>query len=359
MGGSLNRSYQQGWAIFGEATLSLTDRLDFTFGVRHHDQDLESEPWMPGNIAPQFTNMDFAQDPLAGTPSGNVTPASFDKSTGRLALQYQFTDDIMAYASFSQGFNSGGATFVTIPGSGNQQLFSWEPETLENYEFGIRSDLADGRIRFNATVFFTEWDDIQSGLTLRLNGVDLPGTVTQNIGRAEATGSEFELTYLPTDNFTVNFNLGLLDTKFKDIYIPTENAGGFRAGETEFSQAPDTTANLGFQYDAGLSNGGTFTTRVDYTYSAQYWRHFDPTLRTDWYTDIPDGFNAETGDFGLLNARFTYRPAADNFEFSVFGTNLTNEYILNSGFFHGLWGFDFATIARPREAGVSFKVNFD
>jgi hypothetical protein len=44
---------------------------------------------------------------------------------------------------------------------------------------------------------------------------------------------------------------------------------------------------------------------------------------------------------------------------SVFGTNLTNEYILNSGFFHGLWGIDFATVARPREAGVSMNFQFD
>jgi hypothetical protein len=44
---------------------------------------------------------------------------------------------------------------------------------------------------------------------------------------------------------------------------------------------------------------------------------------------------------------------------SVFGTNLTNEYYLNSGFFHSLWDIDFATVGRPREAGVSLKLMFE
>ena len=55
----------------------------------------------------------------------------------------------------------------------------------------------------------------------------------------------------------------------------------------------------------------------------------------------------ESGDWGILNCRFSYAPADGDWEFSVFGTNLTDEYMINSGFFHGIWGFDFATVASP------------
>ena len=356
LGGIMGRNQQDGWAIFGEATAHLTDKLDFTFGLRQHDQSIESETMIPTTQGPLFTNMDYVQDPLAGYGSGNITPADFSKTTGRLSLQYQFNDDFMGYASLSQGFNSGSATYITHPVTGEQILYSTIPETLNNFELGIRSDLAGGRVRFNATAFFMQWEDIQAVTTLRIDGYDVPGVVNQNIGNADASGLELELTIVPTDHLQFNINVGSLDTQFTDIYLAS-NSGW--TNDTEFSQAPKTTANVGFQHNADLPNGGTFTTRLDATYSDQYWRQFDPTLRTAWYPGVPNGFNDETGDFTMLNARFAYTPPNNNYEIAVFGTNLTNEYVLNSGFFHGLWGFDFASVARPREGGVSFKVFFD
>jgi hypothetical protein len=59
-----------------------------------------------------------------------------------------------------------------------------------------------------------------------------------------------------------------------------------------------------------------------------------------------------------LNMRLSYAPADAAWEFSVFGTNLTDEYMINSGFFHGIWGYDFATVGRPREAGASLTFRF-
>ena len=101
---------------------------------------------------------------------------------------------------------------------------------------------------------------------------------------------------------------------------------------------------------------------MDYSYVSQYWRAADPTLRVAWYagngTGIPSGFSDESGDFGKFNARMTYAPAGGQWDLAVFGTNLTDEYQLNSGFFHGIWGYDFATVGRPREAGTSLTFHF-
>ncbi|MBN1239200.1 MAG: TonB-dependent receptor [Gammaproteobacteria bacterium] len=357
---ALTLQQQDGWAIFGETNVSLTDALSLTVGVRHHDQENTSQALaiVPGISAPKpvTTNLAFASgDPLAGVPTGVITPMQFDKNTTRVSMQYQFTDSIMGYVSYSEGFNSGGVSISNIAGGVRLEL-PYDPETLKNREIGIRSDLADGRVRLNATYFDTIWDDIQASGVVRdpNTGIDLPGLVTRNVGEAGAKGLEVELTYLPTDNLQFNLNLGLLDTEYKDIALGTE---GLVAGETEFSQAPETTYNVGVQYSANLASGGLLTTRVDYSYSDQYWRSPNPTLRTAWYPGVPEGFD-ETGDFGLVNARIAYAPADDNWEFAVFGTNLTNEWVLNSGFFHGIWGIDFATVSRPREAGATFTFRF-
>jgi iron complex outermembrane receptor protein len=361
IGGNLSESGTDGYAFFGEATFHLTDKFDMTFGARYHDQDNYNQPMTPFNTAPQFTNMEFAQDPLAGANNGDPTLSSFDKATFRLSGQYQFTDNTMGYASFSQGFNSGGAVYITEPVTGNLLLYPFKPESLDNFEIGVRTDLMDGRLRFNATLFNTVWDEIQVNLALRycdLNGdcFDLPAVVPQNLGKAEAQGAEFELTFAATDNLLFNVNLGLLDTNYTDIYL--DNTAAYVAGETEFSQAPDKTYNVGIQHNASLRNGGMFVTRFDYSYVSQYWRSPDPTLRLAFNPSIPPGFSDETGDFGTFNMRLAYTPADEQFELALFGTNLTDEYMLNSGFFHGIWGYDFATVGRPRELGASLTFRF-
>ena len=120
--------------------------------------------------------------------------------------------------------------------------------------------------------------------------------------------------------------------------------GATHAKGAELVMIIAATDNLTFR------NGGTLTSRLDYSYVGQYWRANDPTLRVRWYagngTGIPEDYSDESGDFSNFNARLTYTPAEGNWDIALFGTNLTDEYQLNSGFFHGIWGYDFATVGR-------------
>ena len=365
IGGTLTEAGTSGVAFFGEVTLSLTDKFKLTLGAREHDQDNYSQTMTPINAAPRYSNQDYAMDPLAGYLSPaqqtakDVALNSFSQPTGRVSAQYQFTDNVMGYASFSQGFNSGLATYVTNPETGVPALYPTKPETLDNFEVGVRSDLANGKVRFNATLFDTKWNDIVINTALRICDPtcrDLTAVYPQNVGSAHARGAEFELTLVPTSNLMFNVNLGLLDTGYDKITVPS--VVQYVPGKTEFSQAPDKTINIGMQHDASLKSGGSFTTRVDYTYVSQYWRSADPTLRVAYYPGIPAGYSGESGDIGTYNARITYAPADGKWDWSLFGTNLTNEYQLNSGFFHGVWGYDFATVARPREYGTTITFHF-
>jgi iron complex outermembrane recepter protein len=354
-----NFNDQDGFAVFAETTIALTDTLDLTLGVRHHDQTNESGPMIAAaNRAPRpaTTNMlHTGGDPFAGS-RGNAQTVEFDEVTMKVALQKQFTDDIMGYVSYSEGFDSGGISTVT---QGTTQLrFPYTPQIIENSEIGIRADLANGRVRLNATYFDSDWLNIQNvGVVRDANGNELPQLVTTNVGRANASGLELELTVLPTDSLTLNLNVGILDTEYVDIA-----QGTFALDETtEFAQAPDLTYNIGIQHVAGLANGGAITTRVDYAYTDQFWRSL-PFLRMDWYGPqfggpVPPGYD-ESGDWGVVNARIGYQPPDADWSVALFGTNLTNEYMLNSGFFHGIWGYNFATVSRPREAGLTFNFNF-
>jgi hypothetical protein len=130
---------------------------------------------------------------------------------------------------------------------------------------------------------------------------------------------------------------------------------------TEFEDAPNTSWTIGAQYTAKFKGGASFISRLDYNYQGQFWRQ-PPFLRVTAYQAVQSTPGAssfdESGDWNLLNVRFTYEPADGKWAASFFGTNLTNEYMINSGFFHGIWGYDFATVGRPREYGASLTYRF-
>jgi iron complex outermembrane recepter protein len=365
---TLGIAEQDGWALFGEVTVKLSEKLGLTMGLRKHDQSGYNRTLgqIPGVTSPKPTTTNTwhtGGDPFAGTIINAATgqpyptsPFEFDKVTPRLVLQNQFNDNVMGYVSYAGGFNSGGVSVATI--AGVRTLFPYEPSTLKNFEVGMRSDLAGGRVRFNATLFHTVWEDIQANGVVRdpNTGAQLPTLLTTNVGDAEAEGVEFELTFLPTESLVFNLNVGLLDTGYTDIATGTMSGHLALTLDTDFQDAPETTYSLGFQHTAMLGNGGSFVSRLDYNYQGQFWRQ-DPFLRVSGYQAVPDTFE-ESGESGFVNARFYYEPADGNWQVAVFGTNLTNEYMINSGFFHGIWGFDFATVARPREAGASLTFRF-
>ncbi len=353
----LTQYTQDGTALFGEATISLTKTIDLTVGLRHHNQNDDVLPLtlVPGLSAPKApsANQRFEGNVFLGSAVGQAdTPSSFDKNTSRLSLQKQFSDNMMAYLGYSEGFNSGGATSYPDPSTGERKISAYKPQTLKNTEIGVRSDLANKHVRLNATLFNTIWEDIQAlGPVIDSQGHQLPSLLTTNVGSARARGAELEMTIVPNDKLLFNVNVGYLDTAYTDILPGTL----FLDTSTAFQQAPKHTGSLGIQYDASLKGGSSIVTRLDYLYQSQFWRSLS-FLRTEfWAPAVPPGFD-ESGGSGITNLRMTYEPANADWSLAVFGTNLSNERLINSGFFHGIWAFDFATVGRPREFGV--QMNF-
>jgi len=355
---ALTHYTQDGWAAYGEATISLTKKIDTTLGMRHHDQNDDATPLtiVPGVTAPRapLANQRFVGNIYDGSSVGQVsTPSSFDKNTYRFSVQDQFTQDTMGYIGYSEGFNSGGASVYTDPSTAQRVVAPYQPQFLQNTEVGIRTDLAQKHLRVNATLFHTVWTDIQSlAAVFDAQGHQLPILTNQNVGSALAKGAELEMTIVPTEKWLFNVNVGYLDAHYTEI-----NPGTFALDtNTAFAQAPEHTGSVGIQYNASLNKGSSLTTRVDYLYQGQFWRSL-PFLRTDFWTAVPAGFD-ESGGQGIINARVQYNPGGGKWSLAVFGTNLTDERMINSGFFHGIWGFDFATVGRPREGGVAFNFKF-
>ena len=347
---------QDGWAVFGETTMHVTSQLDLTLGLRHHDQSgfSQNKAAIPGVTAPKPADPTqfHVGDAFAGNLTGVPNKFQFKKNTMRAVAKYTFNDNLNAYVSYSEGFNSGGISAPVI--NGVRTEFPFAPSTLENTEFGIRSDLLDNTLRLNFTVFSTVWADLQAaGVVVDpVTKVQIPTLVTTNVGEAEAKGFELEVTYVPTENLLLTLGYGKLDTAYTEIAPGTMTGHLPLNSGTEFAAAPDSSYTMGAQYTGSIGTSGSLVTRLDYNYQGQFWRS-EPFLRVSGYAAVPDNYE-ESGDWALINARMTYEPADAPWTISLFGTNLTDEYTLNSGFFHGIWGFDFATVGRPREFGISF-----
>jgi len=353
---SMTSFTEKGYAFFGEITWSFAERWALTLGARYHDQKNTDRTEL---FAPNTgRRSDTPGQRPAGNPyiSGGRTDErtnKFNQDTYRVALTNHITDDIMMYAGFAQGYNAGGISRVQIFDLDNNAInfdFPYKPEQINNYELGWRSDLLGHTLRLNATLFFTEWDDIQldGTVTNPFTGVVLPTFVRTNAAKAEAKGAEFEITWLPSEHWQFDADVGMLDTKYTDIAEGSE-----LTKDANFGMAPELQYSLGAQWNGSMSNGSDIILRLDYMYTSGYNRTYVPGDCSCRYS----GKKWEQSGFGLLNARIVFRPS-DKWELAIFGTNLTDERYTDGGFMSPLLQVDDGTIGRPIEWGASVRFEF-
>ncbi|MFK8014775.1 MAG: TonB-dependent receptor [Gammaproteobacteria bacterium] len=197
------------WALYAQADWHFNEQATLTLGLRYTDEEKDIGLRDNGNPAAgaviNSADLVAAGIPLVQTES-ILTP--------RIAFEYQFTDDIMAYASATRGFKSGG---WNARGTVTSTLQPFSAERVWNYEGGLRSEFLDNSLRFNANVFFTDVSDFQlpSAFTDPDNGSIT--FITQNSADLEVAGAEFEILALPTDNLTVFANIGFLDSEYTNL----------------------------------------------------------------------------------------------------------------------------------------------
>ena len=194
-------------AFFGEVNWSITDALDLNVGVRWFDVDQTETGFL------EFDFSAFAPNPPdPSTPTGALPPSlnflSDSEVPWKVALAWHANDDITLFGSASTGYRLGGTNnrgigVIIIPEE-------YEADELTNYEFGLKSRLADSRVTLNASIFFMEWDNLQ------IAARDLTGAFNfiTNSGTAEVQGIEVELAAALGDNFDVLADSGPLTTDY-------------------------------------------------------------------------------------------------------------------------------------------------
>ena len=212
------------FALFAQGTWHLTERLDFTAGVRGTYE--EKNAWVTrdapvGGATVSGAAATARRGRTGAYDSGDLNQYSSSPS-GLLNLSYRITDDLLGYATLSHGEKSGGVNLAvgSAPTAGADSLLIGT-ERANNAELGFKSTLWDRRLQLNANVFWTQVNAYQTNAYDDVNRVQY----LTNAGSVRSRGVEFESTVIPLRGLTLNFNGSYNDVSYlsyKDAPCPPE-----------------------------------------------------------------------------------------------------------------------------------------
>lgn len=330
---------------FTQLDYRFTDRLRGTLGGRYTKETKDMDATVFGvfpSTGPRYVN--------------SKTWSSFDPKVG---IDFKWTDDVMAYASWSRGFKSGGyngrAGSVTTFGP-------YDPEEVEAIELGLKADWLDNRLRTNLAVFHNEYSGLQR-TTIRATSVaPFQETITSNAAAATVKGAEIEVTAVPVKGLNLNLSIGYNDAGYDEFcadlngpgttntvtgqcgaavslsngtfLVPYDNSG------FPLQRAPEFSIGAGIGYKRELPNEkGTLGFRVDYNHTSEM------------FNGLAGEAVGKRPPTSVADASISYASADEHYSVTFFVKNVTNE-VYQNGVTLVPPLFDFQTISEPRRWGL-------
>ncbi len=365
--GALNDTYSKAngkietdsFALFAQGTWHLTERLDFTAGLRgtYEEKNAKVERFAPlGGAAVGGVGAAVRNGQLGAYDSGDLSQYNFAPSA-LLSLSYQFSDDLLGYASLSHGEKSGGVNLAvgSAPSAGADSLLVG-PERANDAELGLKSTLFDRRLLLNANLFWTGIHGYQATTLYQAPGSTQLVQVLANAGSVRSRGLEFEATALPLRGLTLNFNGSYNDVtylSFKDAPCPAEvsTRPGAQSSCDLTGQrvvgASKWIANLNGEYQWRLDDRFQPYVSASYAYRSAAEGTLDNSdlSKIDGYAlvNLAAGLRSDLGD-GQLDTSVWLKNAFDK------------DYYLSA--FASINGSYTASVGQPRTLGVSLRYDF-
>ncbi|WP_171452097.1 TonB-dependent receptor [Pseudomonas aeruginosa] len=365
--GALNDTYSKAngkietdsFALFAQGTWHLTERLDFTAGLRgtYEEKNAKVERFAPlGGAAVGGVGAAVRNGQLGAYDSGDLSQYNFAPSA-LLSLSYQFGDDLLSYASLSHGEKSGGVNLAvgSALSAGADSLLVG-PERANDAELGLKSTLFDRRLLLNANLFWTGIHGYQATTLYQAPGSTQLVQVLANAGSVRSRGLEFEATALPLRGLTLNFNGSYNDVtylSFKDAPCPAEvstRPGAPSSCDLSGQRvvgASKWIANLNGEYQWRLDDRFQPYVSASYAYRSAAEGTLDNSdlSKIDGYAlvNLAAGLRSDLGD-GQLDTSVWLKNAFDK------------DYYLSA--FASINGSYTASVGQPRTLGVSLRYDF-
>ena len=363
-------------ALFGHATIALSDTWTLDVGARWTDEDrffnlveLETVPetcsfGLPGDPPRSgFCTPDYILSFGSIFEGGfyNDTSANFSETTPMVSLTRNLEEG-MFYLLYSEGFLSGAFNdeLNTTLQPALIPLLTYNPEHVANYEVGYKGTLADGRVRIAGDVFFMDYTDKQEQVSIdnsdgRFGGDPQIGIVT-NAATVDIVGIEFELRATPWDGGFVSLDVGRLEAtygKFESFDPDSPDQLIDQSALSIADYSPEWTINATVEHAFQMGNGATVTPMLGMYWQADY--DFDGGLDTT----SNERSLCYTPGYAKFRARATYMPADGNWTASVFGQNITDERYNEWCGVGNRSGVYFYRYGRPATWGAEFNVRWE
>ncbi len=316
----------ENYALFGQATYRFTEQLRLTAGLRWtHDNVSYVHTRAPGvnrtNGLPA-TGPGISGSPAGGTVAsgGNGTNVSTGRSSndnlsGKVVLQFDPSDDVMTYASYTRGYK-GPAFNVFFNHTRPTNSVPIDEETSNAYEIGIKSQFADKRIRLNISAFLADYKGYQANNFVLLNGAII--TNLTNAGTVRTKGFEVDFLANPMEGWNLTANFAYADARVRQFNPnPLTNAPDARNG-TKLPLAPEWNIALGTSYESSLESIG-MKARV----------YFNTTYNwTDkQFSDLGNG--GPLNSYGIWNASLGFSDPDDKYRLTFVARNIGDvSYVL-------------------------------
>jgi iron complex outermembrane recepter protein len=334
-------------AVFGELTWNLTDKWDVTGGMRWFEYDRRE--------------FDIYEVPKGLPVSGSYDIGGRLDSSGvsndtvlKFSTRYHFDDQRMIYLIYSEGFRLGGNNSQRAAATGLVPL-TYGPDTLTNYEAGLKSEWLDNRLQLNVSLFHMEWDDIQINSDIDGAPFWLGGTI--NAGKAQSTGAEINGSWYVTDNLQFEASAYLADAEFAETFV-TQDDDTIPEG-TSMPHSPEQKFWAAVQYtvpELDLVNGDLWL-RYDTSYQSETWDTLTDAIDRDPTGIVPSS----------IAANFQVGLALENdLEISLMVRNVWDRRNVNflSSYVYGEFFGDpryqgIRALQKPRTIGLTLRKSFE
>ena len=332
------------WAVFGQGSYDVSDKLTLTAGVRYTDDEKDFQVLQFGQLWLDLGIPTFIADPIN---------AQDDQTSWELSANFAMTDESSLYGRVSSGFRA-----QTI--QGRDVAFLQTPstakaETIDSIEAGYKADLLGNRMRVNFGVFHYEVDDMQ--LSVIGGAANINAVI--NAAKGVASGAELDAEWLITDNLLVTFGTSYNDTEIQDPTLGTNPCGSGQCTPLDpvnpadpfqvlvdgnpFPRAPKTTHNITARYSAPVGSDAEIYLFTDWAFYGE--------INMPLYEAVE--FQTDNQKEGGL--RIGYRNNESGFEVAVFGRNITDEdNVLGFIDFNNNTGF----VNEPRTWGIEVGMEF-
>lgn len=356
-------------AVFAQGTWHASDRLDVTVGLRYTD---DSRDFLPDQY---ITGLPIGPLPGVNCPPGvpgsppctigdrllpfETVTQDNDETVPMINVAWHWSDDLMTYATYAEGFKSGGFTARVFPPE--PSLPAFDPEGVDSWELGLKFSGMDGRLRFSFAAFFTDYSDLQ----LLVADPSRLGPFVSNAGDAEIKGFEAELSVVLPYDWFVSTSVGLTDADRTSL---TGDVEGLTL-DSRFEHVSEWTASAQVFREFSLGDWGALTPLVEWSHRSEYGTNSNNVPRDHVpvgppgtpLAGVPLSFGVPNpellqDDLHLLSASLRWDVRQSGLALTAGVDNLTDEEYRIFGSYEDLFGWTTEAFDRGRQWYV--RVNY-